>query len=336
MKRFLTVALAAAVGLTMASAAMAVSTYVPGDAANGVVGSRHNLGGLTNHMGTTGTTGICVFCHTPHHTNGNSNNSTASGSTAGLAPLWNRNTASVTDFTAYGSTIAGNFVASGDIGSTSLACLSCHDGTITFDNLVNAPGMGGVVTPGTSNGQGWEFFDGGSSIGTNQTMLSFAGGSNEMDVNASGDMRLVIGTNLSNDHPMSVVYYGSGDSDGHDTYGHASLRAKSTVISTIDLTTGLADSATTFDGGNLTKNLWAMNGFINSTAAISDMLRGPLKNRVECSSCHDPHFANKSYNEVDATYTTDVALQEEESDGLFLRRVGGNTGSGVCRTCHAK
>ncbi len=321
MKRFLTVALAAAIGITMASTAMAISTYVPGDAANGVVGSRHNLGGLGQHLESMSTTGICVFCHTPHHTN----NGSSAGSTAGLAPLWNRGTSSTSQFTAYGSTIAGNNVAPGDIGSVSLACLSCHDGVTTFDNLVNAPGADGVTAGGSV--QGWNFFDNmdGSVLSpTSPTMTDM------------GEPRLVIGLDLSNDHPMSVVYYGSGDSDGHDTYGHASLRAKSTVISTIDLTTGLASSATTYDGGNLTKNIWAMNGFINSTAAISDMLRGPQKNRVECSSCHDPHFSNKSYNEVDATYSTNMMMQEMMSDGLFLRRVGGNTGSGVCRTCHGK
>ncbi|MFQ5735527.1 MAG: hypothetical protein ACE5GY_01520 [Thermodesulfobacteriota bacterium] len=311
MKRFLTVALAAAIGLTMAGVASAdvasstaagtIGTYNAGDAAGGIAQSRHNLGALSTHVVNTGTTGICVFCHTPHHTNkGNPAN--------GLAPLWNKGTGSVT-YTAYGTTIAGTTVLDSDIGSVSLACLTCHDGVSTFDNLVNAPGKGGVNSAGAS--QGWTFIDEGASIAPN------------MQFNA----RANIGTDLSNDHPMSVVYNGGSA---------ASLRDTSTTISAIDLTTGLAASYATFDGGNLTKNLWAVSGFVSNTATIADLLRGPSANRVECSSCHDPHFNNKSYNEVDLTYGTDTLGGESSSNGLFLRRVGGNSGSGVCRTCHAK
>ncbi|MCC6502851.1 MAG: hypothetical protein IT362_06930, partial [Deltaproteobacteria bacterium] len=84
---------------------------------------------------------------------------------------------------------------------------------------------------------------------------------------------------------------------------------------------------------NMTKNLWAVKGYVDATATIADLLRD---GKVECSSCHDPHFNNKSFNEVDYTYEADTALQEPENNGLFLRRVGGNSGSGLCRTCHNK
>jgi membrane-bound inhibitor of C-type lysozyme len=294
MKRFLTVALAAALGLATAGMASAVGTYNAGDAAGGISGTRHNLGSLSSHVSNGNTSEICIFCHTPHHTNKAND----------LQPLWNRGVAAGS-FTAYGTTIAGTVVADGDIGSVSLACLSCHDGTTTFDNIVNAPGKGGVTAGGSV--QGWSFYDEGTPV----TSLFLA-----------GDDVKNIGRDLSNDHPMSVVYNGGSA---------ASLRTTDTVISTIDLTAGLAASGATFDGGNLTKNLWAMKGFISDSATIADLLRGPSANRVECSSCHDPHFDNKSWNEVEA-----ASGGEADFDGLFLRRVGGNTGSGVCRTCHAK
>jgi len=253
---------------------------------------------LSQHLATDGTTEVCVFCHTPHHTN--------QGGANGLAPLWNRGTSAPTSFTAYGTTLAGTLVENTDIGSASLACLSCHDGVTTFDNLVNAPGKGGVVAGGSS--QGYTVYDEGTNLGTG--------------VNFSIDAVKNIGLNLSNDHPMSVVYNGGTA---------ASLRTTDTVISSIDLTSDLADSATTFDSGNLTKNLWAVKGFISADATIGDLLRGPSFNRVECSSCHDPHFNNKSWDETEV-----AAGGEVDADGLFLRRVGGNTGSGVCRTCHNK
>ncbi|MBI5491783.1 MAG: hypothetical protein HY893_02495 [Deltaproteobacteria bacterium] len=314
MKRFLTVALAASMGVFVAGSAFAAgdtfsaSTYNAGDPATGIIASRHNLGSLTNHLGTGDTTEICVFCHTPHFTN------TANS----LKPMWNRGTAAPTSFTTYGTTIGGTTIASGDIGSTSLACLSCHDGVTAFDNLVNGPGKANAgIDPGTAINQGWNFVDEGTALGASINMTTVGG-------------RTLIGLDLSNDHPMSVVYNGATSSTDF-TGSRASLRASNTTISTVDLTSNLASSATTFDGGNLTKNLWAVKGFVNPDATIADVLRGPSNNRVECSSCHDPHFNNKSWNEADSTWGT-----EANSNGNFLRRVGGNTGSGVCRTCHAK
>ena len=296
MKRFLTLALAvASVSFIAAGTASAVDSYVAGDAAAGIGNSRHNLGSLGEHIVTTGgTTEICVFCHTPHHTN----------TTNSLKPLWNRG--AVGTYTAYGTTLGGTTIANVDIGSTSLACLSCHDGITTFDNLVNAPGKG-LVTAGGAD-RGWTFWDAAIPGTVSDFMTS---------------SRLNIGQDLSNDHPVSVVY--------NDTV--AGLRPTSTTISAIDLTAELADSAAAFDNGNLLKNLWAVGGYVSDTATISNLLRD---NKVECSSCHDPHFNNKSWNEIDASYSGVASLQEPENNGLFLRRVGGNSGSGLCRTCHNK
>jgi cytochrome c553 len=295
MKRFLTLALAvASVGFIAVGTASAIDTYVDGDAANGIGNSRHNLGNLGEHIRTNSTSEICVFCHTPHHTNTANN----------LKPLWNRGTSAPASFTAYGSTIAGTSIASTDIGSTSLACLSCHDGVTTFDNLVNAPGKSGVVNNGSD--RGWTFSDVG--LPASDFMTS---------------SRLNIGLNLSNDHPVSVVYNANA----------AGLRPTNTVIAAIDLTADLAVSSATVDNGNMLKNLWAVKGYVDDAATIADLLRS---DKVECSSCHDPHFNNKSWNEIDGTYATLTEEQEPENNGLFLRRVGGNSGSGLCRTCHNK
>lgn len=306
MKRFLTVAaMAATVGLFSVGTASAVgtpfpgdagstTTYNAGDAANGMGNSRHNLGSLGEHIISTSNSEICVFCHTPHHTNTANN----------LKPLWNRGTSAPASFTAYGTTIGGTTIANADIGATSLACLSCHDGVTTFDNIVNAPGKSGVTAGGSD--RGYSFWDAAVTNYVSEVMTS---------------SRLNVGLNLSNDHPVSVTYY--------DTV--ASLRPVGTTISGINLTAELAASAATFDSANLMSNLWAVKGYVSNTATIADLLRGAASDRVECSSCHDPHFNNKSWNEMDSTWGS-----EFESNGLFLRRVGGNTGSGVCRTCHNK
>ncbi|MBI5641962.1 MAG: hypothetical protein HY954_00650 [Deltaproteobacteria bacterium] len=296
MKRlFLSLISAVSVGFISVSPVAGLDTYLAGDSATGISGSRHNLGGLSMHVSTQHTTEVCIFCHTPHHTN----------TVNSMKPMWNRYAVANVNFTAYGSTTANTSIINTDIGSVSLACLSCHDGVTTFDNIVNAPGKDGVVSGGSD--RGFSFFFSGILVSDFMT-----------------SSRLNIGLDLSNDHPMSVAYNGGTT---------ASLRPTNTIISEIDLTTGLSASAIGFDNGNLTKNLWAIKGYISDTATISDLLRS---GRVECSSCHDPHFNNKSWQEIDSTFSNVAGQQERESNGLFMRRVGGNTGSGLCRTCHNK
>jgi len=119
-----------ALALAGGAEAITVSDYPAGTAANGIGGSRHNMGGLGRVITTTATTEICVFCHTPHHAN----------SAVEPAPLWNRTNQTEFSYTPYGTTIAGNYVE--EVGSVSLACLSCHDGVTTLDNIINAPGKG--------------------------------------------------------------------------------------------------------------------------------------------------------------------------------------------------
>ncbi|GMR05121.1 MAG: hypothetical protein BMS9Abin23_1059 [Thermodesulfobacteriota bacterium] len=311
-----------------------VSAYTAGLSANGVVRSRHNLGDFGRVIKTESTTQVCVFCHTPHHTN----------TTA--APLWNRSTSNSVNYVAYGTTLAGSTINNADFGGATLACLSCHDGETAFDSLVNAPGKGGVTFGGGATEQSWKFsmpgipglkldaWDHFGSPGTPnvwcQTCHPSSGSGFAYNDTWSS---LSLGTDISNDHPVSVVYSASTK---------ASLRPTNTTISMIDLSTGLENTTIYFD--NMQQNRWAVSGFISSTATIGDLLRN---NKVECSSCHDPHFRNLSWDESDATYDPSVqnpsrtlswctAGTEDCSDGLFLRRVGGNTGSGVCRTCHNK
>lgn len=128
---------------------------------------------------TTATTEVCVFCHTPH-----------GGTTDG--PLWNRGLASPSGYTMYSSTTMDATQPSGP-GGISLACLSCHDGTIALDALRNAPGSGGFnATPTT---QGWTFNGLGTS--TNNSLPE--------------DGRITnLTQNLADDHPISIRYANYG------------------------------------------------------------------------------------------------------------------------------
>ena len=218
----------------------------------------------------------------------------------------------------------------------------------TFDNLVNRPGKD---VKGSSIAGTWVFTENGNDYLTNVVnyptlpgsrneysmqhsgRLDIGGGSPKTINGTSGDDRTTVG--LSDDHPVGVKYMGSDSSSPR-----ASLRASTTDITTIDLAGDLAASATDGSAGfgiNMTtgNNLWAVAGFLSTTAKISDLLRGPNGN-VECSSCHDPHFNNKSWGEIAHTYKKGSNDETFENNGLFLRRVGGNSGSGLCRTCHEK
>ncbi len=150
------------------------------NAAQDVVNTKHNLSTsatvstyyLDPVVVPAQTAEVCVFCHTPH-----------GGSSAVGVALWNRATSDPATFTMYSSSTIDMTIASTGPETVSLACLSCHDGTIAFDSLLNAPGSGDYDPTGTS--RGWTFF-GGTSL--------------------SGSGITEIGLDLSNDHPISVGY----------------------------------------------------------------------------------------------------------------------------------
>jgi predicted CXXCH cytochrome family protein len=121
----------------------------------------------------------CVFCHTPH---GGSNS----------IPLWNRNAPTGAAYQLYTSTTQDTTTTAGQIaGSVSGACLSCHDGTIAVDVLANVNGVAfGPAVSFTRQGTAKATFSAGG-----------AGANNVM----SGGLPF-IGTDLRNDHPVSIVY----------------------------------------------------------------------------------------------------------------------------------
>lgn len=147
-------------------------------AAEDVRNTRHNLGNTGNLSPYIATNegAVCVFCHTPHF-------ATTSG-----GPLWNRTLGNSSGYNMYDSTFSTTIdmtVASGPQG-VSLACLSCHDGTIAFDSLLNKPGSGlGAPT------------------------LTWNNAGNIM--NATTSPAAFIGTDLRNDHPISITYDTSQD-----------------------------------------------------------------------------------------------------------------------------
>ena len=277
-------------------------------AAPGIAITKHNLGAgnLTGGNYTNATTEICVFCHTPHNANQSENS----------VPLWNRSFSSA-GYSKYSTLGTTSFDASeGAIGSVSLACLSCHDGTQAMDAMLNSPGagsggVGGATTTssiaaGTLTGHG----------GWNETNVMSTFGSGINDNGNVGDM-IYLGTDLRNDHPISMQYGGGGISTGTPTGA------------TTDPDYAPATNTTGTPGGQASSGSGSVNSKVLASGATvfwvdtgtggkqkSDF---PLFTRgtevyVECATCHDPHTNNE----------------------LFLRLSTGNTNSGVCLTCHTK
>jgi predicted CXXCH cytochrome family protein len=191
--------------------------------AAGITGTAHDLTATAWTGDAAEDNGeLCVYCHTPH----------AANTSFTGAPIWNKGTPAG-PFTLYGTTVGGTTAGhAGDnatVNAPSMACLSCHDGVSAVNSVVNAPGSGLA----TADADGF--------IGTGSQALGTIAASNAS----------VIGTDLSNDHPVSIEY----------NAGVAGLRAKTYNISS-----------------------WV------GATTIQDVLRttGGI-DYVECGSCHDPH-----------------------------------------------
>jgi predicted CXXCH cytochrome family protein len=85
-----------------------------------LAGSKHDLTRDANTAYTTDSGAICVFCHIPHLS-------------AGATPLWakqQKDTGGANQYSLYSWVIPGGKTPAGAPSSSSLSCLSCHDGTI--------------------------------------------------------------------------------------------------------------------------------------------------------------------------------------------------------------
>jgi len=272
--------------------------------------TKHNLGS-TNTGGNkiTSTGEICVFCHTPH-----------GADSSASVPIWNRALANPASFSRYSALGTATFDASeAPVGSVSIACLSCHDGTQGMNVQINTPGSGTTgslsMTGSTTDG----------TMDTTTGMMLSPG-----NVGGKGEFPR-LGTDLRNDHPVSMQYGGGGiiagssgavtvDKDFAQPSGNATPGARvGQIIGEVGqrtlgsgkvvwwVETGAAGGGGAgYDKYDL--NLYTRN---DSTLGVNAGVDQPF---VECASCHDPHSNNTT----------------------FLRRNDTNLGSATCLTCHAK
>lgn len=302
----------AAAGLAVAQTSFGTRFSNIGSVAN----TRHNLTQNTADGGIPGASvsgamitvrnnygEVCVYCHTPHGANNRSE--------VARLPLWNRTYKAVT----YQTYDLGSQTITQPVtqpGANSLSCLSCHDGTIAIDSIINMPGSGQysatamtghdeahlnrwtpppgyarVATPAASNH---------AAIGTSSPSNPGLGCmSCHAGVFAANFAAFNIGTDLRNDHPVGVRFPPEDSPNSRD------YKQPAAVVGNVRY----------FDKDG--------NGHLDSNDIRLYNTGDGFE--VECASCHDPHGVPSAGKGTPFIPT-------------FLRVA--NDGSAVCMTCHNK
>ena len=104
-----------------------------------IVGSPHDFTALTGGTSATSWNSgqICMPCHTPHNAIKSANG------VAITAPLWNH-TVTTASYTLYGGSTSGTIAS--QVDSTSMLCLSCHDGTVALSSYQFSTATGSNAT----------------------------------------------------------------------------------------------------------------------------------------------------------------------------------------------
>ena len=265
----------------------------------GIANTMHNLG-TSNVLPTgankfSGTGEICVFCHTPH-----------GADTSAAVPLWNRKMALPSTYVTYNSLGTSSLDgATAPVGSVSLACLSCHDGTQALNVMINQPGSGGYNAAGAALAGTWS--------GADQTLGVLSAG-----------VITNIGQDLRNDHPVGIQYAGGPKSGtvpaAGVTYDNSLFRdadfnaTKSSTLNGqsvwwVDTTGGTTGSREKTDMQLYTR---VAADSVNRDGSINTGALTGAQPFVECASCHDPHTENTTFLRIS------------------------NSGSAVCLACHIK
>ncbi|MBF0137690.1 MAG: cytochrome c3 family protein [Magnetococcus sp. DMHC-1] len=293
-------------GLILLGGGLAWAADYPTNFSNtgSIANTRHNMTQSTAGVGAAMTTvrnnygEVCVYCHTPHGANSNV-----------AAPLWNRTSKNNTyqTYSQLGTSTLTSEVA--QPGPASMTCLSCHDGTVAIDSIINMPGSGNYNAASVTNHNetfldSWKNLPGNSTKGSNKHYAIGETSPNESagcmvchsgpgGFEVATDFSVFnIGTDLRNDHPIGVNLPTSRI--GND-----------------------------FVGPDKQQDLMAFYDKDSDNRPDTNEVRyykSSGQYRVECASCHDPHG---------------VVGQNGTFNPSFLR-VSNTNGSTLCLTCHNK
>lgn len=228
--------------------------------AQSIVSSKHDFTTGGSAQGSTGNTDeVCVFCHTPH-----------GADTTAPVPLWNKVLNSNQGrFTRYSTLATPSFDSlEAPVGSVSLACLSCHDGTQAMDVVLNQPGSGGYNPAGAQ-------IDNGAIVAMTGTPVPN------------------LGEDLSNDHPISMQYGGGGASDGDTDGVFAGTLGDPDFNDPVKATIN-SQAIWWVDSGVGTAQVREKTDMLLYTRSDAIGGGGAVEPFVECGSCHDPHNSDNA------------------------------------------
>lgn len=265
-------------GMAAVAAVMLASGAAQAGIQPDIANTKHNLSSRPYTLGVddrtvkaTSETQLCVFCHTPHQ-----------AENIPAAPLWNRKLSTAT-YTLYNSSSMDALDSNTQpTAASSKLCLSCHDGTLAIGavNVLNGaytdrnPATADINMAGT---------------GTGGVMPSGSGSTTGYTRN--------LGTDLTNDHPISFTY-------------NATLAA--------------AD-------GDLANPASAV-GVTISNPSIGFRPDLPLNNnRVECATCHDPHVRDTDPTKDIKFLRLNRFQTNSGPSGAFSK-----TNDIICLACHTK
>jgi predicted CXXCH cytochrome family protein len=245
------------------SAVVAIGLMAATSAAFGatIINSKHNLSGSAAAgtgpalAGTPGTDNsqICIYCHAPH-------NAQAS------IPLWNRNNPAGTGFKLYSGTNmqSRQFATGFSSDSTSLFCMSCHDGSTNMNAVFNKGSLVRNAGAGYAGSAGLQLI--------NKT------------INANGDLNTRFGTDLSKTHPINfpVPVTNTAQNDLWVGTGTAMGGGVGTSLTAFPLFKAAAGR----DGGN-GRSLECGSCHAVHDAAVSPFLRYTMAGSALCLGCHN-------------------------------------------------
>lgn len=299
--------------------ALTFSSGLAAEPMNSIADSWHNLGaGNTKGLTPNGdapanhsllTEEICVFCHTPH-----------GGDNSASVPIWNRQLNSPGVYKRYSELGTSTFDAEEvPVGSVSIACLSCHDGTQALDSLINWPGSGtdgdvGIAIPG----------------------FRMTGADLDGDNSLKEGIVQNLGVDLSNDHPIGMQYAGGGITAG-DLFA-PTRDPDFTAAANEPNPQGFTLLSKSAPSGSSISTLWwiergvdSMNDSDRDREDIILYTRNELNAEqpfVECGSCHDPHnIENPTFLRV-ANGVAPAQVSDFPS--------ANGSPSGLCLSCHLK
>ncbi len=218
--------------------------------------------GASRTVKATSESQICAFCHTPHK-----------GAQQARAPIWNRKLSGAT-YTPYTSTSI-NAIDLGQPNTKSKLCLSCHDGTLAIGavNVLNRVENPDIDVTGTDSG-----------------------GSMPAGIGERTGFTRRLGTDLTNDHPISFTY----------------------------------DTAQFTRDGELRDP--AVETFLGERGSGRHKPTLPLEDgQMECISCHDPHMRSTTGENIKFLRVNRFQKNAAPVEGSFEQ-----ANDIICLACHEK